>query len=247
MAGGALRSSRRSAAPSGARNRRGRSDTSTAAMIAVSSKAIRGRPKTWLVPPMTTTRALLRASIARHLPTTAADRNGAFIAARSLSSGSFRRNILRHPWPSAWTATARFRDLPPLSGATWRPLDRRDPARSVQPNPPSRIKQDASKQRATPEGCKRQAAAGLIVPATARALGARRKLSGICTHRTIRPAAAADQSRIKVLLPNRLSTRSTASTAVRLWSSNAGLSSMMSSEPMPPRSAIISMHNCASR
>ncbi len=57
----------------------------------------------------------------------------------------------------------------------------------------------------------------------------------------------ADQSRINVLLPNRLSTRSTARIAVRLWSSKAGFISMISSEPMPPRSAIISMHNCASR
>jgi predicted dehydrogenase len=53
--------------------------------------------------------------------------------------------------------------------------------------------------------------------------------------------------RISVLLPNRLSIRSTASSAVRLRTSSAGLSSTMSSEASRPVSAIISMHNWASR
>ena len=53
--------------------------------------------------------------------------------------------------------------------------------------------------------------------------------------------------RISVLLPNSDSTRSTASTAVLLRTSRAGFSSMMSSEPTGPVSAIISMHSCASR
>ena len=55
------------------------------------------------------------------------------------------------------------------------------------------------------------------------------------------------QSRISVDLPNRLSTRSTASTAVPLRLSSTGLSSMMSSEAMRPLSAIISITSCASR
>ena len=53
--------------------------------------------------------------------------------------------------------------------------------------------------------------------------------------------------RIRVLLPNKLSTRSTASSAVMFRRSRAGLSSTMSSEPSRPVSAIISMHSCASR
>ena len=54
-------------------------------------------------------------------------------------------------------------------------------------------------------------------------------------------------ARIKVLLPKRLAMRSTASKAVLLRTSKAGLSSITSSEPRRPLSAIISMHNCASR
>jgi hypothetical protein len=53
--------------------------------------------------------------------------------------------------------------------------------------------------------------------------------------------------RISVLLPNRLSTRSTASSAVMFRRSSAGLSSTISSEHSRPVSAIISMHSCASR
>ena len=53
--------------------------------------------------------------------------------------------------------------------------------------------------------------------------------------------------RIRVLLPNRLSIRSTASVAVWLRTSSAGFSSMTSSEARRPVSAIISMHSCASR
>ncbi|MBV6415324.1 MAG: hypothetical protein OMOMHJEC_03209 [Xanthomonadales bacterium] len=52
---------------------------------------------------------------------------------------------------------------------------------------------------------------------------------------------------INVDLPNRLSTRSTARRAVRLWSSKAGFSSTTSSEASRPVSAIISMHSWASR
>lgn len=55
------------------------------------------------------------------------------------------------------------------------------------------------------------------------------------------------QSRISVDLPNRLSIRSTASSAVTLLVSITGLSSMMSSEAMRPLSAIISITSCASR
>src|SRR5690606_1566142 len=55
------------------------------------------------------------------------------------------------------------------------------------------------------------------------------------------------QSRIRVDLPNRLSTRSTASSAVALRVSSTGLSSTMSSEPRRPVSAIISITSCASR
>ncbi len=53
--------------------------------------------------------------------------------------------------------------------------------------------------------------------------------------------------RINVLLPNRLSTRSTATIAVALRTSSAGFSSMMSSEARAPVSAIISMQSWASR
>src|SRR3984957_9497011 len=53
--------------------------------------------------------------------------------------------------------------------------------------------------------------------------------------------------RIKVLLPNSDSTRSTASTAVLLRTSKAGFNSMISNEATRPVSAIISMHSCASR
>ncbi|TXC65288.1 hypothetical protein FSC37_01695 [Piscinibacter aquaticus] len=54
-------------------------------------------------------------------------------------------------------------------------------------------------------------------------------------------------TRISVLLPNRLSIRSTASTAVLLRTSSAGFSSITSNEASRPVSAIISMHSCASR
>ncbi len=53
--------------------------------------------------------------------------------------------------------------------------------------------------------------------------------------------------RINVLFPNRLSIRSTASKAVWLRRSRAGLSSITSRLPRRPVSAIISMHSCASR
>ncbi len=53
--------------------------------------------------------------------------------------------------------------------------------------------------------------------------------------------------RIKVLLPNIDSTKSTATSAVALRTSSAGLSSITSSDARRPVSAIISMHNCASR
>src|SRR5690606_9522955 len=53
--------------------------------------------------------------------------------------------------------------------------------------------------------------------------------------------------RARICSPNRLSTSSTASSAVRLRSSNAGLSSMISSERIRPESWIISMQSCASR
>ncbi len=55
------------------------------------------------------------------------------------------------------------------------------------------------------------------------------------------------QVRIRVLLPNRLSIRSTASSAVLLRRSSAGLSSITSRLASRPVSAIISMHSCASR
>jgi len=53
--------------------------------------------------------------------------------------------------------------------------------------------------------------------------------------------------RIRVLLPNKDSIRSTATSAVRLRISSAGFSSTTSSEASLPVSAIISMHNWASR
>ena len=53
--------------------------------------------------------------------------------------------------------------------------------------------------------------------------------------------------RINVLLPKSDSIRSTATRAVRLRSSSAGLSSITSSEARCPVSAIISMHSWASR
>src|SRR5881398_3150368 len=53
--------------------------------------------------------------------------------------------------------------------------------------------------------------------------------------------------RTSVLLPNSDSMRSTASTAVLLCTSNAGLSSTTSSDPRRRVSAIISMQSCASR
>ena len=56
-----------------------------------------------------------------------------------------------------------------------------------------------------------------------------------------------DGLRISVLLPNSDSIRSTATSAVRFLMSSAGFSSITSSEPRRPVSAIISMHNCASR
>src|SRR5207253_1131217 len=63
------------------------------------------------------------------------------------------------------------------------------------------------------------------------------------------PSAGCRQTgrRTSVLLPNSDSIRSTASTAVLLRTSNAGLSSTTSSEARRRVSAIISMHNCASR
>ena len=54
-------------------------------------------------------------------------------------------------------------------------------------------------------------------------------------------------ARISVVLPNRLSIRSTASSAVWLRTSSAGLSSTTSREPSRPVSAIISMQSWASR
>jgi DNA-binding IclR family transcriptional regulator len=59
--------------------------------------------------------------------------------------------------------------------------------------------------------------------------------------------AAQEPRRIRVDLPNRLSMRSTASSAVLLRTSKAGFSSTTSSERMRPVSAIISMHSWASR
>src|SRR5690606_696128 len=53
--------------------------------------------------------------------------------------------------------------------------------------------------------------------------------------------------RARICWPNRLSTSSTASSAVRLRSSKAGLSSMISSDLIKPESWIISMQSCASR
>ncbi len=61
------------------------------------------------------------------------------------------------------------------------------------------------------------------------------------------PGSGCHHLRISVLLPNRLSIRSTASSAVRLRTSSAGFSSITSSEASRPQSAIISMHSCASR
>ena len=58
---------------------------------------------------------------------------------------------------------------------------------------------------------------------------------------------APPHSRAKVDLPNRLSTRSIATSAVPLSRSRIGLSSTISSEPMRPLSAIISIASCASR
>lgn len=59
--------------------------------------------------------------------------------------------------------------------------------------------------------------------------------------------SASTQSRISVDLPNRLSTRSTTSSAVRLRISITGFSSTMSSDSRRPVSAIISITSCASR
>ena len=53
--------------------------------------------------------------------------------------------------------------------------------------------------------------------------------------------------RASVDAPNRLCTKSTASSAVRLRTSRAGLISTTSREPSWPLSAIISMHSCISR
>ncbi len=55
------------------------------------------------------------------------------------------------------------------------------------------------------------------------------------------------RQRTSVDLPNRLSISSTATSAVRLRTSSAGLSSTTSSELSRPVSAIISMHSCISR
>src|SRR5690606_21451238 len=63
----------------------------------------------------------------------------------------------------------------------------------------------------------------------------------------IQLSALRRQSRISVDLPNRLSTSSTASSAVTLRSSRGGLTSTMSSDAMRPVSAIISITSCASR
>lgn len=54
---------------------------------------------------------------------------------------------------------------------------------------------------------------------------------------------ATHHARTSVLLPNKLSTKSTTSSAVWLRMSSAGFSSTMSSEASRPVSAIISMHN----
>jgi len=64
-----------------------------------------------------------------------------------------------------------------------------------------------------------------------------------------RRSAGRDQrrQRASVDAPNRLCTNSTASSAVRLRTSSAGLISTTSSEPRQPLSAIISMHSCISR
>ena len=56
-----------------------------------------------------------------------------------------------------------------------------------------------------------------------------------------------NQARINVLLPNKLSIRSTASSAVWLRTSSAGFSSITSKLARRPVSAIISMHSWASR
>jgi hypothetical protein len=61
------------------------------------------------------------------------------------------------------------------------------------------------------------------------------------------PRCGSDQTRISVDLPNKLSIRSTAISAVRLRTSSAGFSSITSSDARRPVSAIISMHSCASR
>ena len=80
---------------------------------------------------------------------------------------------------------------------------------------------------------------------------ARRRAAGDQSLARCRPVAAegaaTPQRRINVLLPNRLSIRSTAISAVRFLTSSAGLSSMTSSEARAPVSAIISMQSCASR
>ncbi len=84
-----------------------------------------------------------------------------------------------------------------------------------------------------------------------------RSRKGLChrmaapTHQKRRTGRASKRRkchlRIKVLLPNRDSIRSTATSAVALRTSNAGLNSITSSEPRRSVSAIISMHSCASR
>lgn len=61
------------------------------------------------------------------------------------------------------------------------------------------------------------------------------------------PQAGQAYLRIRVLLPNNDSIRSTATLAVLFCRSSAGLSSITSSEAMRPVSAIISMHSWASR
>jgi heme-degrading monooxygenase HmoA len=63
----------------------------------------------------------------------------------------------------------------------------------------------------------------------------------------VEPMAGGYFFRISVDLPKRLSIRSTASSAVRLRTSSAGLSSITSSDASRPVSAIISMQSCASR
>src|SRR5690606_6029569 len=62
---------------------------------------------------------------------------------------------------------------------------------------------------------------------------------------SVNPSPA--QSRMSVGLPNRLSTRCTASSAVRLRLPITAASWTVSSEPMCPLSAIISITSCASR